>query len=135
MKLRKYQVVALATIIWFIFIIFLSHQDGTETALASQRFMKLFWFLKEDQLEIVSGWTRKCAHIFCFMVLTVLLTETLRLLKMRIGSGVATICLLCFLDEWTKQFVSGRHYSTLDVMLNLLGVLIGWEIFRIIKDR
>ena len=130
MKTRKFQVAFFATIIWFIFMTYLSHQNGEETTRASSRLMKLFWFLDAGQIEIVSSWTRRGAHVFCFMILTVLLMKLLRIAKLQPWIGVLVVCVWCFFDEWTKRSIPGRHYSTFDVMLNAAGVLLGWLISR-----
>ena len=126
MKKRKFQVAFVATIIWFIFMTYLSHQNGEETARASSRLMQLFCFFDDGQVEIVSSWTRRGAHVFCFMILTVLLMKLLRIAKLHAWIGVMAVCVWCFFDEWTKRSIPGRHYSTFDVMLNVAGVLLGW---------
>lgn len=132
MKLQKYQIISAATIVWLLFMIFLSHQDGQGTARASELFMKMFCFLNPEQVMIVSGWTRKGAHVFCFMILTILLLETLCLVNYSryIWIGVTALCILSFLDEYTKRVVPGRHYSTFDVMLNLVGVIFGLLVWK-----
>ena len=134
MKKYRFWLAVVLTIIWFIFMTFLSHQDGEGTARASGRLMRLFWFLEPQQIEMVSGWTRKGAHIFCFMVLTMLLLGALYLAKLRGWLGVVALCVWCFFDEWTKRSIPGRHYSTIDVMLNLIGVLLGWLIFFLLHS-
>lgn len=130
MKTRKIQVVFAATITWFIFITYLSHQDGEGTAKASEHLMRLFWFLDDEYIETVSSWTRRGAHVFCFMVLTILLLTVLRMARLHTWMGVVGLCVWCFLDEWTKRSIPGRHYGTFDVMLNLIGVMLGWMICR-----
>lgn len=130
MKRYKFWVAIVLTIVWFIFMTYLSHQNGEGTARASERLMHLFWFLDPQQIEIVSRWTRSGAHVFCFMVLTILLLMALRLSKLCAWMGVVPVCVWCFFDEWTKRSIPGRHYSTFDVMLNVVGVLLGWLIWR-----
>ena len=130
MNIKKYPMVFAAAAAWFVFMTYLSHQNGEETARASERLMRLFWFLDEGQVEIVSGWTRRGAHVLCFTVLTVLLVMALQLANMHVWLGVSAVCVWCFFDEWTKRSIPGRHYSTFDVMLNIGGVLIGWLIWK-----
>ena len=129
-KNQKYPVMFAVTAAWFVFMTYLSHQNGEETAKASGLLMRLFWFLDEDQVEMVSGWTRKGAHVFCFTVRTVLLLIALRLANLHVWLGVAAVCVWCFFDEWTKRTIPGRHYSTFDVTLNVAGVLLGWLIWK-----
>lgn len=130
MKKYKFWVAIVLTIVWFVFMTFLSHQNGEGTARASGRLMRLFWFLDPEQIEIVSRWTRSGAHVFCFMVLTVLVMMVLQLAKLHAWMGGVSVCVWCFFDEWTKRTIPGRHYSTFDVMLNVAGVLLGWVIWR-----
>ena len=131
---RRLQVAFAATIIWFIFITYLSHQNGEGTTRLSEQLMRLFWFLDAGQIETISGWTRRGAHVFCFMVLTILLLSVLRMMKLHTWLGMAGLLMWCFFDEWTKRAIPGRHYGTLDVMLNMVGVLLGWLIIIIAQD-
>lgn len=133
MKTIKYPLMFAAPVAWFVFMTYLSHQNGEETAKASEWLMRLFWFLDESRVEMVSGWTRRGAHVFCFTVLTVLLLIALRLANMHVWLGVLAVCVWCFFDEWTKRSIPGRHYSTFDVMLNIGGVLIGWLIWSALR--
>ena len=130
MKAKGFSIMCAVTTAWFIFMTYLSHQNGEETARASERLMRLFWFLDESQIEMVSGWTRRGAHVFCFTVLTILLLMALRLANLHAWMGVLAVCVWCFFDEWTKRTIPGRHYSTLDVTLNIAGVFLGWLIWK-----
>ena len=59
-----------------------------------------------------------------FAVFTILLGITLRL-----GGypcwGVIGVVVWSYIDEATKPLIQGRHFSWVDVGLNLIGVVIG----------
>ncbi len=64
-------------------------------------------------------------YISDFFRSTVLLLTTLRLAKMPVLPRVLFAILWAWGDEWTKQFVSGRHYELIDTANNLTGVGLG----------
>ncbi len=119
---------AATTILWFAVMTYLSHQNGEETS-------KTSWILAEDvhriwareSTEKINAFLRKAAHTVVFFILTILLEKTLA----EIGSGTLRVVwtgllvVWCLADEVTKTFVPGRHFSWLDVGLNLLGFLLG----------
>lgn len=71
---------------------------------------------------------RKAAHIVVFMVLTVLVLNTVHVYSGEIGAAGITavgICIWAIIDEATKLLVIERHFSRLDLFLNIIGVGIG----------
>lgn len=103
---------------WFLISTYLSHQNGAETAETS---MKLADMIGNEDLN---GGLRRAAHVVVFLILSVLLSLTLR------GFGadwkwVFLIFLWCLLDEATKPLVDGRHFAWFDVGLNVVGCVIG----------
>lgn len=111
------------TILWFLFMNWLSYQNGDKTLETSMELAKLFAFINSDA-TIVSRYLRRSAHIVLFAILTILLGITLYL-----GNKSSWILLLPaiwgYVDECTKPLVEGRHFSWFDVGLNLVGVAIG----------
>ncbi|MBO5161842.1 MAG: VanZ family protein [Lachnospiraceae bacterium] len=111
------------TVIWFIFMTFLSHQDGEHTGKTSRELAEYLHFLNIDTNEL-NGRLRRIAHIVVFAVLTVLLGLTLHLGELPIGwIGIVTVW--SYVDEATKPWIQGRHFSWFDVGLNLVGTFIG----------
>lgn len=117
-----------ATILWFAGMTYLSHQNGEETSRTSRILAEdVHRIWKAESTEKINTFLRKAAHIVVFFILTILLEKTLS----EIGSTTLRMvftCLLviwCWADEATKTFVPGRHFSWLDVGLNLLGFLAG----------
>lgn len=114
------------TILWFLFMTYLSHQDGEHTGKASRELaekLSALDFLDSD-INILNGRLRRLAHVVVYAVLTVLLAITLKLG----GHSVwltAGIIVWAWVDEATKPLVQGRHFSWFDVGLNVLGIVIG----------
>lgn len=114
------------TILWFLFMTYLSHQDGEHTGRTSRELAEKLSFLDSD-MNILNGRLRRMAHVVVYAVLAVLLGITLEL------SGhspwlTAGAIVWAWADEATKPLVQGRHFSWLDVGRNVLGIVIGMVI-------
>lgn len=107
-----------ATILWFFLMTYLSHQTGDGTARTGKRIVSILKGLDEAFL-------RTAAHIGCFLILTILLLTTLQLAGAPVLPGVIGAVLWAWGDEWTKQFISGRHYELIDTAKNIIGVGLG----------
>ena len=66
------------TILWFLFMTYLSHQDGEHTGRTSRELAEKLSFLDSD-INILNGRLRRLAHVVVYAVLTVLLAITLKL--------------------------------------------------------
>ncbi len=117
--------------IWFLFMTYLSHQDGVHTAVFSRRLAELLTKHSTspsdtDEVNKINGKLRRFAHVFVFFVLTVLC-------GVAFCEGAAfdryiwimAVGLWAWADEATKPWIEGRHFSWYDVGLNLIGVGIG----------
>ena len=112
------------TVIWFITELWLSHTPGNRNSRES-RFLSSILHIDESLL-------RKMAHVFCFAVLSLLSVLSFG------STGLILMIVWCVVDELTKKKVPGRHCSIEDILLNILGTLIGvdlWSLFglQIIK--
>lgn len=114
------------TILWFLFMTYLSHQDGEHTGRTSRELAEKLSFLEPD-MNILNGRLRRLAHVVVYAVLTVLLAITLKLSGHSPWLAAGTIVWACA-DEATKPLVQGRHFSWLDVGRNVLGIAIGMVI-------
>lgn len=68
------------TILWFLFMTYLSHQDGEHTGRTSRELaekLSALDFLDFD-INILNGRLRRLAHVVVYAVLTVLLAITLK---------------------------------------------------------
>lgn len=64
----------ISIILWFLFMTYLSHQDGEHTGRASQGLTEKLSFLDSD-INILNGKLRRLAHVVVYTVLTVLLIK------------------------------------------------------------
>ena len=114
------------TILWFLFMTYLSHQDGEHTGRTSRELAEKLSFLDSD-INILNGRLRRLAHVVVYAVLTVLLGTTLELGGHSSWLTAGAI-VWAWADEATKPLVQGRHFSWLDVGRNVLGIVIGMVI-------
>ncbi len=111
------------TILWFLFMTYLSHQDGEHTGRVSLELAEHLRFLDADMNDL-NGKLRRAAHIVVFAVFTLLLGLTLRLGGLPLG-WLLVAAVWSYVDEATKPWIQGRHFSWFDVGLNLVGTLLG----------
>lgn len=114
------------TILWFILMTYLSHQDGEHTGKASYELAEKLKFLNDD-VSMLSGRLRRLAHVVVFSVFTILLGITLWLGRYPFWPLGFTAA-WSYIDEATKPLIQGRHFSWFDVGLNLLGAAIGYGV-------
>lgn len=114
------------TIVWFIVMFWLSHQNGEhtkETSLNLSKKLKSSFFLKLD-IATLNNYLRKLAHIIVFTIFSILFAITLVTGKLSPYLFILVV-FWAWGDEKSKVFIKGRHFSWFDVLLNLLGVMIG----------
>lgn len=118
-----FYVFLILTILWFLFMTYLSHQDGEHTGRTSRELAEKLSFLDSD-INILNGRLRRLAHVAVYAVLTILFAITLKLGGYFPCLTAATI-VWAWADEATKPLVQGRHFSWFDVGSNVLGIAIG----------
>lgn len=118
------------TIVWFVFMTHLSHQDGDHTRKTSHELAEKLSFLNAD-VGLLNSRLRRVAHVVVFAILTVFLGVTLRLGGHTLQPLIFTVVWSC-IDEATKPLIQGRHFSWHDVGLNLIGVVIGYGVLSVI---
>ena len=113
----------ISTILWFIFMTYLSHQDGEHTGKTSRELAEHLRFLDND-INDLNGKLRRAAHIVVFAVFTFLLGLTLKVGRISLGWMMMAVA-WSYVDEATKPWIQGRHFSWFDVGLNLIGIFVG----------
>ena len=126
-----FSVCLILTVVWFVFMTYLSHQTGESTGRASRQLAESLWFLSDDA-EALNMALRRFAHILVFAVLTVLLSRTVTLGNLPRWVLLLPV-VLSFVDEATKPWIQGRHFSWFDVGLNLVGTAVGGLIFALLS--
>lgn len=109
----------IAAVVFFIIEVVLSHTPGERSG---------------HQSEVLSRWThlpegtlRRAAHIILFFFLS---------LFAGLGFGiwgVGAVALWAVVDEATKPLIPGRHFSALDILLNLVGVAFGIGLWLVVR--
>lgn len=116
-------------IIWFIYIAFLSSQNGMDTNIYSEKFTVFFislFHINKNIANNLHSFLRHIAHIIAFFILSGLLYYCLYSTINRKNIWISTCCtcsLIAIFDEVKKLFIFGRHCQFEDIGLNLLGIL------------
>lgn len=118
------------TVTWFIFMTYLSHEDGEHTEKTSLRLARHFEFLGDD-VEEINRYLRKIAHIVVFAVFAILYCITVRLAELPLWT-MSLVYVFTIVDEATKPLIKGRHFNIYDVVLNVAGTTIGVLVVMII---
>jgi len=108
-----------AAVLVFIVECVLSHTPGDRSGRQSETLAKLS--------GVDEGLLRRLAHVFLFLVLGVLTGAGFGW----IGIGAAAVWAV--VDEATKPLVPGRHFSWIDVGLNLVGVAVGVGLWLVLR--
>ena len=120
---------------WVILILYLSYQNGQDTANTSMTFTKdILNFLMRGEpdwetLLLWDGRFRLAAHFglfFCYGIISIVALSawadaTLRITGLSLCSGVA----LAVLSEVGKLFIAGRHCDFGEMGLNVIGAFAG----------
>lgn len=140
---RKAGVVFLSwfgVVLWMSFIFFMSSRVGDDSADLSGSFLGFFGpfvriFAPRVEDASLHVWIRKGAHLFEYMVLSILLINALRQHiedKRRVYLFAVVVSLMYAVsDEVHQAFVPGRSASMLDVGIDGLGALLGVLIFQV----
>lgn len=138
----KKRVLITGIIIWISFIFFNSLQPGNASAASSGRIVTIFydifkWMGINVEFSVLSVWVRKLAHVFEYLVLTILVT--ILVFDSYIGIKYKTIYSLCspllvaIIDETIQTFIDGRAGMVEDVLIDSIGILIGFLFILLIK--
>lgn len=126
--------------IWIGFIFFNSSQSGVISHNISMKFAKeifqnlVYYFnLDISQFDMI---TRKCAHVFEYMILALILRMCFIVLEIKKKNIIFYTLLLVLsiacLDETLQLFIQGRTSKIFDIFIDLSGGIIGCIISSII---
>jgi VanZ family protein len=90
--------------------------------------------LSEENLD---AFIRRCAHLIEFCMLAFIVSLTLNIFKLRWYNVVIYTLFIALLggviDEFSRQFIQGRHGAIDDAVLDFLGGILGCIILYLIK--
>lgn len=110
----------LAAVVWLIIECWLSHTPGEKSGEESA------WLARTTGIK--EGLLRGGAHVFFFSLLSVFSS-------FGFGPWAFVFCVVWGVaDEWTKGWIRGRHFSWIDVGLNLVGVAAGCLVWLVVYN-
>ncbi|MGN1322896.1 MAG: VanZ family protein [Bacilli bacterium] len=123
-------------VIWMIFIFIMSSFNGNISSNQSGSIADLIYNLFNiSDTEKVSLIVRKCAHVSEFFILGILVINLVS--KYNVKHIYLISFIICVLyassDEFHQLFVSGRSGQVTDVLIDLIGVVLGLSIYCLIK--
>ncbi len=124
------------TAAWFIFMLYLSHENPTDSGKVSVSVADkvvggtvdtsgMHWQEREALYGGVRNFIRGTAHVFVFSVLAVLVYFTVRAWKLNPLLGVGFLLVWAVSDELLKLLTAGRHCDAEDILKNVVGAAIG----------
>lgn len=108
----------IAAFVWLGIEVWLSHENGEKSGEESA------WLARRTGIK--EGLLRRAAHFTLFAVLGLLTGFGFD------WYGVGFAALWSVVDEATKPLIPGRHFSWIDVGLNLAGVVLGMLVWLVV---
>ena len=128
--MNSVQIIKILKVIAFIAVViievYLSHQNGKDSGAASKSL--------SNRLHLSEAVIRTGAHIgfFAVMMFLALLVCKVYQLSMMVAVAVAAWAIM---DEVTKPMLNnGRHCSLVDIGWNLIGVVVGFGLWLIMRS-
>ena len=123
-------------ILWMLFIFIMSSFNGVMSSNQSGSIAVLIYNLFDiSDTEKVSFIVRKCAHVSEFFILGILVINLVS--KYNVKHIYFISFIICVLyassDEFHQLFVPGRSGQVTDVLIDLIGVVLGLLIFCLIN--
>lgn len=121
-----------ATFLWLGIMFFLSHQDGTDTFNTSHGLTLYLSQLLNMDPQLLHGIVRKAAHLVLYFVLVMLLCGCQLGGRKRPWLALVLAIVFSIVDEATKPLIPGRHCDVEDILLNDVGVVLGYIVARVV---
>ena len=123
-------------ILWMLFIFIMSSFNGVMSGNQSESIAVLIYNLFDiSDTEKVSLIVRKCAHVSEFFILGILVVNLVS--KYNVKHIYFISFIICVLysssDEFHQLFVPGRSGQVTDVLIDLIGVVLGLLLVFLIR--
>lgn len=124
-------------ILWCLLIFYFSNQPGSVSSHSSGLIVKMVRIIiPTGNIELLTFIIRKLAHMFLYFMLTIL---TYNCFKQFNFKKKYLIILFCFLyaisDEIHQLFIVNRSCELRDVLIDMIGVLIGYFLIKIKESK
>ena len=122
-------------ILWMLFVFMMSHTSATGSSNQSGLITDfLSNILKIDNVEVLEIIIRKCAHLFEYIVLGILVINCLKDYKIKkyIFLSIIFCIIYACTDELHQLFIPGRSGNIIDVAIDTLGSIIGIVLYKFI---
>lgn len=89
-----------------------------------------------QDIPVFAGHT-KYFHFFGFILLSLIMFRTIQLynIKNKNTWTIAILAVFIFLTEFVQLFVSTREFAFTDMLIDAVGCLIGWGIYKWIYSK
>jgi VanZ family protein len=89
-----------------------------------------------EDVPLFAGNT-KYFHLIGFIILSLMVFRTLQLYKVRRKNTLSIVLLVFFivLTEVLQLFVSTRHFSLYDMLIDMIGCAVGWGLYKLIYNK
>ena len=123
-------------VIWMIFIFIMSSFNGNISSNQSGSIADLIYNLFDiSDTEKVSLIVRKCAHVSEFFILGILVINLISKYNVKYSYLISFIVCVLYAssDEFHQLFVPGRSAQVTDVLIDLIGVVLGLLLVFLIR--
>ncbi len=125
------------TVVWLIFMIFLSHENAEESGRitgavadkigeATVDTTEMKWCEKQEVFKEIHAVIRQISHVVVYFILAVLCTLTAKSWKIKWIFPFMFLIVWSIGDEVSKLLTEGRHCDVSDMVINILGSMIGF---------
>lgn len=134
-KMKKW-IRLLPVILWMILIFYFSSESGVQSSETSGFLVQIsHHFFPGLSLSIMTCVIRKCAHMFLYLILSILVINAIKPRKQYILISFLFCLFYACTDEIHQLFVIGRSGSIQDVLVDMVGVLIGIVFMHLLQKR
>lgn len=134
--MNKKRVSLIILIIWMIIIFIMSSFDANASSNQSGIIVNFISNLFHiNDIELLSFIIRKMAHFVEYFILGILLINCLIDYNKKLYLGYVIGILYAISDECHQLFVSGRSGQVRDIIIDVVGLILGIILIRFVKKR
>lgn len=138
---RKWLTAYAPLLIWTVVVLGLG--SGLGEINETSRFIRpllefLFPSAAAETLTVLHGYIRKGAHLFEYAILAILAINAFRSFRHRGLIALAIVLAVASIDEFNQSFNPARTGTPFDVLIDLVGGLVGltlWWVVSWLRDR